>query len=98
MLDDFLFHFLSWNYKVTTLTCMDDQQQYQINFSIPESLGCETMCFLELTQHEAIVNEEILRNSRTSVNFHKHSNMHNSLYNSSLEPPSKNWSLFDIFS
>ena len=27
---------------------MEDQQQYQINFSVPESFGSKTMCFLEV--------------------------------------------------
>ena len=59
---------------------MEDQQQYRMDFSVPESLGSKTMCFLKFTQNEAIVNEEILTNSRISANVNKHSTTHTSLY------------------
>ena len=40
------FIFYPENKLVNTLTSMGDQQQYKINFSVPESLGSETVCFL----------------------------------------------------
>lgn len=45
---------------------MEDQQQYQMNFSVPGSFGSKTMCFLEVQQIKVVVNEEILKNSETS--------------------------------
>ena len=69
---------------------MGDQQQNQINFSVPESLISETICFLEVPQHETVVKEEILRNSATSANLSKYSNTSTSLYNSPLGPSSNN--------
>ena len=48
-------------------------QQYQINFSVPESLQCKTMRFYKFTQNEGVINEEILTNSGTFANLCKHS-------------------------
>ena len=69
---------------------MEDQQQYQTNFSVPESLGSKTMHFYNITQNEGVDNEEILSNLGTSANLNKHSNTYSSLYNSPLGLPSNN--------
>ena len=79
ILDDFLFHF-----HPKTISYYTYMQQYQINFSVPESLQCKTMRFYKFTQNEGVINEEILTNSGTFANLCKHSNKHTSLYNSPL--------------
>ena len=64
---------------------MEDQQQYRMDFSVPENLGSKTKCFLKFTQNEAIVNEEILTNCQQTF-YHTYF----FIYNSPLGPPSNN--------
>ena len=68
-------------YVASTFTYMDDQQKYQMNFSVPVSLRSKTMPFSKFAQNKAGHNERILINSGTS----------------SLGPHSNSLSLFDIF-
>ena len=46
---------------------MRDKQQYQINFSVSESLGSKTMSFYKFTPNEDVVNKEITTNCGTSA-------------------------------
>ena len=61
---------------------MEDQQKYQINFTVPESLDLKL--FYKLTPTKEVVNKEVLANSGTSANLTKNPNTYISLCNSPL--------------
>lgn len=46
---------------------MRDKQQYQINFSVSESLGSKTMSFYKFAPNEDVVIKEIITNCGTSA-------------------------------